>query len=84
VEGLTAAGGNIGAARSFETSALAWVNHAYPLMRGKKPSVFIAVDPGNCRPVVIGWVVESNPQAVKHWLEPLVKSMGVSVIISDD
>lgn len=29
-------------------------------------------------------VDESNPQALKRWLEPLVKRLGVSVIVSDD
>lgn len=56
----------------------------YPLLKGKKPSVLIAVDLGNGQPVAIGQVDESNPQAVKRWLEPLVKRLGVSVIVSDD
>jgi len=29
-------------------------------------------------------VDESNPQAVGRWLEPLVKRLGVSVIVTDD
>jgi hypothetical protein len=34
--------------------------------------------------VAIGQVDESNPQAVGRWLEPLVKRLGVSVIVTDD
>jgi transposase-like protein len=57
---------------------------AYPLLKGKKPSVLIAVDLGDGQPVAIGKVDESNPQAVRRWLEPLVQRLGVSVIVTDD
>lgn len=57
---------------------------AYPLIAGKKRSVLIAVDLGNGQPMAIGQVDENNPQAVRHWLEPLVKRLGVSVIVTDD
>jgi transposase-like protein len=57
---------------------------AYPLLKGKKPSVLIAIDLGDGRPVGIGKVDESNPQAVRRWLEPLVQRLGVSVIVTDD
>ena len=60
------------------------VDGAYPLLSGKKPPVLIAVDLGDGRPVAIGQVDESNPQAVRRWLEPLVKRLGVSVIVTDD
>lgn len=60
------------------------VDGAYPLLKGKKPPVLIAVDLGDGRPVAIGQVDESNPQAVRRWLEPLVKRLGVSVIVTDD
>jgi hypothetical protein len=35
-------------------------------------------------PVSIAWVDEANPQAVKRWLGPMVKQLGVSVIVTDD
>lgn len=57
---------------------------AYPLINGKKSPVLIAVDLGNGQPVAIGQIDESNPHAVKRWLEPLVKRLGVSVIVTDD
>jgi len=57
---------------------------AYPLGWGKKRAVLIAVDLGNGVPVAIGQVDESNPQAVRRFLEPLVQRLGVSVIVTDD
>jgi transposase-like protein len=60
------------------------VDGAYPLIKGKKRPVLIAVDLGDGKPVAIGQVEESNPQAVRRWLAPLVKRLGVSVIVTDD
>jgi len=57
---------------------------AYPLGWGKKRAVLIAVDLGNGVPVAIGQVDESNPQAVRRFLEPLVQRLGVSVVVTDD
>ncbi len=57
---------------------------AYVLGWGEKRPVMVAVDLGAEKPVAIGYVVEANPQAVKRWLEPLVKRLGVSVIVTDD
>src|SRR4030042_7195105 len=57
---------------------------AYPLGWGKKRSVLIAVDLGSGQPMALGHVDESNPQAVRRFLEPLVQRLGVSVIVTDD
>jgi len=57
---------------------------AYPLGWGKKRPVLIAVDLGSGQPVAIGYVDESNPQAVRRFIEPLVQRLGVSVIVTDD
>jgi transposase-like protein len=57
---------------------------AYPLGWGKKRPVLIAVDLGNGHPVAVGHVDESNPEAVRRFLEPLVQRLGVSVIVTDD
>lgn len=57
---------------------------AYVLGWGEKRAVLVAVDLGAGEPVSIGYVDEANPQAVRRWLEPLVKRLGVSVIVSDD
>jgi hypothetical protein len=46
--------------------------------------VLVAVDLGAEKPVAIGYVDKANPQAVKRWLEPLVKRLGISVIVTDD
>lgn len=58
------------------------IDGLYPLGKGKKQAVLIAVDLGLGQPVAIGQVDECNPQAVRRWLEPLVKRLGVSVIPS--
>jgi len=34
--------------------------------------------------VSLGYVDESDPQAVRRWLAGLVKNLGVSVIVTDD
>ena len=57
---------------------------AYVRGWGEKRPVLVAVDLGEDKPVAIGYVDEANPQAVKRWLEPLVKRLGVSVIVTDD
>lgn len=51
---------------------------------GEVRPVLVAVDLGEGKPVGIGYVDEYNPQAVRRWLEPLVKRLGVSVIVTDD
>ncbi len=60
------------------------VDGLYPLGWGKKQPVIVAVDLGTGHPIVVGQVDEANPQAVRRFLEPLVKDLGVSVIVSDD
>lgn len=60
------------------------VDGAYPLIKGKKSPVLIAVDLGDGKPIAIGNVDESSSDAVRRWLEPLVKRLGVSVIVTDD
>jgi transposase-like protein len=60
------------------------VDGAYPLAKGKKRAVLIAVDLGRGQPVAIGQIDEANPQAVWRFLEPLVKQLGVSVLVTDD
>ncbi len=57
---------------------------AYVRGWGELRPVLVAVDLGEGKPVAIAYVDEANPQAVKRWLEPLVKRLGVSVIVTDD
>ena len=57
---------------------------AYVRGWGEQQKVLVAVDLGAGQPVSIGYVDEHDPQAVKRWLEPLVKQLGVSVIVTDD
>lgn len=60
------------------------IDGAYPLAMGKKRPVLVAVDLGSGKPVAIGFVDESSPDAVRRFIEPLVKRLGVSVIVTDD
>jgi hypothetical protein len=53
---------------------------AYPLGWGKKQLVLVAIDMGNGQPVALAQVDESNPQAMRRFLEPLVMRLGVSAI----
>jgi len=46
--------------------------------------VLVAVDLGEGKSIAIGYVNEYNPQAVRRFLELLVKRLGVSVIVTDD
>jgi len=57
---------------------------AYVRAWGGVRPVLVAVDLGEKQPVAIGYVDEYNPQAVRRFLEPLVKRLGVSVIVTDD
>ncbi|MEN4100766.1 MAG: transposase, partial [Anaerolineaceae bacterium] len=65
--------------RHWQPVRVLGIDGLYPLAKGKKQAVLIAVDLGNGQPVAIGQVDESNPWVVRHWLEPLVKRLGVSV-----
>lgn len=57
---------------------------AYVLGWGEKRLVLVGVDMGDGQVVALGYVDEYNPPAVLHWLEGLVKNLGVSVIVTDD
>jgi transposase-like protein len=57
---------------------------AYVRAWGEVRPVLVAVDLGEGKPVAIGYVDEYHPQAVRRFLEPLVKRLGVSVIVTDD
>jgi hypothetical protein len=57
---------------------------AYVLGWGKIQPVLVAVDMGAGEVVALGYVDEYRPQAVQHFLEPLVQRLGVSVIVTDD
>jgi hypothetical protein len=80
--------------RHWQPVRVMGLDGAYPLGWGEKPrlgclypttySVLIAVDLGNGQPVAVGHVDESNPQAVRRFLEPLVQRLGVRVIVTDD
>ena len=74
----------LGKHRSWQPVRVLGLECAYPLGWGKKRSVLVAVDLGQGQTVAIGHVDESNPQAVRRFLEPLIQRLGVSVIVTDD
>ena len=60
------------------------VDGAYVLGWKKKQPVLVVVDLGTGQPITVGYVDEKDPQAVKKFLGPLVKQLGISVIVTDD
>jgi hypothetical protein len=70
--------------RHWKSVGVLGIDGLYPLGKGRKQPVLIAVNLGTGQPVAIGHVNEYDPRAVRHFLEPLVKRLGVSVIVSDD
>ena len=46
--------------------------------------MLVGVDIGDGQVVSLGYVDEYDPQAVRDWLEGLVKNLGISVIVTDD
>lgn len=70
--------------RKWKPVRVLGLDGAYVRGWGEQQKVLVAVDLGAGQPVSIGYVDEHDPQAVKRWLEPLVKQLGVSVIVTDD
>jgi hypothetical protein len=57
---------------------------AYVLGWGEKQPVLVGVDLGDGQVVTLGHVNEYDPEAVRRWLDGVVKQLGVSVMVSDD
>jgi transposase-like protein len=57
---------------------------AYVQGWGKKRAVLVAVDMGEGKPVAVGYVNEHDAEAVRRWLDSLVQSLGVKVVVTDD
>jgi transposase-like protein len=70
--------------RQWKPVRVLGLDGAYVRAWGGIRPVLVAVDLGVGQPVAIGYVDEYKPQAVRKWLEGLVKQLGVSVIVSDD
>lgn len=70
--------------RKWKPVRVLGLDGAYVRGWGEIHPVLVAVDLGEGKPVAIGYVDEFDPQAVRRWLEPLVKRLGVSVIVTDD
>jgi transposase-like protein len=70
--------------RMWKSVRVLGVDGAWVRGWGDQRGVLVAVDLGTGQPVEIGYVDEHNPDKVRRWLEPLVKRLGVSVIVTDD
>ena len=70
--------------RIWQPVRILGVDGAGVLGWGEKRGVMVAVDLGTGQPVAIGHVDEKDPQKVLRWLRPLVKRLGVSVLVTDD
>jgi transposase-like protein len=70
--------------RMWKPVRVVGVDGAYVRGWGKTQPVLVVVDMGTGEPITVGYVDEKDPQAVKRFLEPLVKRLGISVIVTDD
>ncbi len=60
------------------------VDGVYPKLAGKEQPTVIAVDMGSGKPVALWPISEKDWRAVVKKLQPLVKELGVEVIVTDD
>lgn len=70
--------------RHWQPVRVLGLDGAYVRCGGRTRPVLVAVDTGRGQPVALGYVDEKDPQALRRWLEPLAKRLGVSVIVTDD
>lgn len=70
--------------RTWQKVRVLGVDGAWVKGWGETQGVMVAVDLGTGQPVSIGYVDEKDPQKVLRWLTPLVKRLGVSVLVTDD
>ena len=78
------AAGQLRQKRKWQPVRVLGIDGAYVRGWGETQAVVVAVDLGTGQPVAIGCLDEKDPDKVRRWLEPLVKRLGVSVIVSDD
>jgi len=76
--------GNFKRKRIWKPVRVLGLDGAYIRGWGGIRPVLVAVDLGEEKPIAIGYVDERNPDAVRRWLEPVVKRLGVSVIVTED
>jgi hypothetical protein len=60
------------------------VDGVYPKLHGQEQPTLVCVDLGTGEPVALGAIPEKDWRAVVKWLEPLVKELGVEILVSDD
>jgi transposase-like protein len=78
------AAGKLRQQRKWQSVRVLGIDGAYVRGWGETQPVVVAVDLGTGQPVAIGYIDEKDPDKVRRWLEPLVKRLGVSVIVTDD
>ncbi len=76
--------GQLKRSRMWKTVRVLGLDGAYVRGWGEQRPVVLAVDLGASKPVANAYLDEHNPHLVRRWLEPLVKRLGVSVIVTDD
>ena len=76
--------GQLKRSRMWKAVRVLGLDGAYVRGWGELRPVLVAVDLGEGEPVAIAYLDEHNPHLVRRWLEPLVKRLGVSVIVTDD
>jgi transposase-like protein len=74
----------LGKRRQWHGVRVLGVDGAYVRGWGEKQPVLVAVYLGSGQPIALGHVNEHDPWAVRRFLEPLIKRLGVSVIVTDD
>jgi transposase-like protein len=70
--------------KQWKPIRIAGLDGAYGLGWGEKQPVLVAVDLGTGDLLAVGYVNESDPQAVRRWLDPLVQRHGITVMVTDD
>ena len=81
---VQALAGTLQQTRKWQPVRVLGLDGVYVRGWGATQPVLVAVDLGTGQPVALGQVDEWDPQAVRRWLAPLVKRLGVSVIVTDD
>jgi len=67
--------------RKWKPVCVLGLDGAYVRGMGGVQPVLVAVDLGEGQPVEIGYLDEHDPQAVRRWLERLVKRLGVITLV---
>jgi transposase-like protein len=70
--------------RQWQGIRVLGVDGAYPIFKGKKQPVVVAIDLGTGQLVAVAQIDETNPIALRGFLGPLAQRLGLSVIVNDN